>query len=299
MSVEAATSRILVNAIIGATKRDPDWTDFLYHHGWRVSQIEADYLINVGEHSAPLRVTPDLALHNEASQGLLILEFKLGAVDPLQRDRYAALSLRDAISSSPEANIAWHQVLYCTTESHRDVVEKGLIGTSFPLVVFASATAVVTHGEITDAKLHAALSVGIPLFGHMPTSYLRLDESSSHLEVCLQALAEIFSFVIKGKRTFIAEDLCRATFDEMYEYMGGHFRTGMLTRIKKALATLAKPSAMGEWLTWKVDRWVLSDALVGDSITAGVPLQIVRNRVESHLLRLGGQEEFEITHPPT
>jgi hypothetical protein len=295
VSLEPANSRILANAIIGATKRDPDWTDFLYQHGWHVSQIEADYLISTGDRSAPLHVTPDIVLYNDNSKGLFLVECKLGEVDPLQRERYQLLTLTDARLSALEPVVAWHQVVYATTESYQATVEKGLSDTTFPLMVFKAEMVTMGRGTLTDASLQASLTPGIPLIGHIPTLYLRLDENSTHREVCLQLLVEILGFVVQGKRTFIVEDVCRAIFESMFEYMGGQFRNGMVTKIRRALAAMARPSAMGEWLTWKVDRWVFSEALIGDAATTGVSLQTVRNRVDAYLSQLGGQEVLGLT----
>ena len=204
--VGAWRSLTIVNALIGATRRDPNWTDFLYQGGWQVRALEQDIVVPQAAGTRPDAVCPDLVLYRPVNRLVLLLEGKIGTVQAGQLERYRRVDARGVRNKGFANEIDDFQVVYCTTEPHRAGAELALSDTDVPLVVFADDRVYRTCAPLRDVDLEAALAPGLAIAGHVPTRYVPIDIDSTPSELCREIAAQVFAFVVADRRTFTLDD---------------------------------------------------------------------------------------------
>jgi len=226
---------LLINKVIGLTRKISHWPSILRDLGYNVDLIGATYLNKDGRET-----TPDLTLTSNRQLHILLVECKGGkTVNEDQLERYTKLteeSIRDKVSVYDPRRITF-DICYITTDKHYEYVLFQINKIyAFPLLIF-SKTSISKRNNFQNAVLNREFSRDIKINGKTPISFYPFDENDDPALIAVYVFREIVAQALRHSTDDYEIDLeeILSTVHPLWKYFSHNKKTALLRKVNSIL----------------------------------------------------------------
>lgn len=209
LTASISNHTILVNAMIGLSKKTTGWPSTLKDMGYNVEYIEPTFLNADGQ-----KVNPDILFTSNKQMHALVIECKGGkTIEDEQINKYARInknSLIDRVSVKEPTKLT-HDVSIVGLEQFSEPILLKVNG-SFPVIIFTFEKQIEKHNSFSHKKLNDAFSHPINI-GYPPTEFYPFDDEDDESWISMYVLQELFSLSLGNSHSdnldFTEEQLLR------------------------------------------------------------------------------------------